>query len=524
MLLVLVLFGSGHAQAQLYQKDKSYRLTILHTNDHHGRFWKNDNGEYGMAARKTLIDRIRAEVKQMGGHLLLLSGGDINTGVPQSDLLNAEPDFKGMKLLGYNAMSLGNHEFDQPPDVLEQQSKWAGFPFLSANIFKTGTSEHAFQSYQVFDLDGLKVVVVGFTTKDTTLIANPANTGHLHFRPAVEVAKKLMPNLRRQGAIVIAVTHLGHYANGNHGGNIPGDVTLARSVPGFDVIVGGHTQIPLPLPDRQNDTLILQAHEWGKYVGRLDLEFFNGRLTMKNYRLIPVNLRQRLQGDAQADYSFIDKEIIEDQTMLDLLKPYHDKGKAQLSLVIGQVDTKFNGDREIVRSQETNLGNLVAEAQRIKVKAHLSIINSGGIRDSLQAGAITYRDILMVQPFGTSISYITFSGLELRKYLQEIGKIKKGTGGYPQISGVKVVFSGENLQEVWVQGKKISAIEKYKLAIPSFLAAGGDGYPILKGHTLLVDSGFIDADALLEYIVKNTPIKSVDFAPQGDNVRNRVPH
>ena len=86
------------------------RLTILHTNDHHGRFWPNADGEYGMAARKTLIDRIRAEVKAAGGHLMLLDGGDINTGVPESDLQDAEPDFKGMNLLGYDATAVGNHE------------------------------------------------------------------------------------------------------------------------------------------------------------------------------------------------------------------------------------------------------------------------------------------------------------------------------------------------------------------------------------------------------------------------------
>jgi 5'-nucleotidase/UDP-sugar diphosphatase len=88
------------------------QLTILHTNDHHGRFWTNADGEGGLAARKTVIDRVRAEVAAAGGQVLLLDGGDVNTGVPESDLLDAEPDFKGMALLGYDAMAVGNHEFD----------------------------------------------------------------------------------------------------------------------------------------------------------------------------------------------------------------------------------------------------------------------------------------------------------------------------------------------------------------------------------------------------------------------------
>ena len=110
------------------------KLTILHTNDHHGRFWPNGDGEYGMAARKTLIDRIRAEVKAAGGELLLLDGGDINTGVPESDMQDAEPDVKGMNLIGYDASAVGNHEFDKSPDVLARQRSWAKFPLLAANI------------------------------------------------------------------------------------------------------------------------------------------------------------------------------------------------------------------------------------------------------------------------------------------------------------------------------------------------------------------------------------------------------
>ena len=106
------IFFSYSCSTKSYQKDKTYKITVLHTNDHHGRFWKNKNNEYGMAARKTLIDSIRQEVKADGGSLLLLSGGDINTGVPESDLQDAEPDFKGMSKIGYDAMALGNHEFD----------------------------------------------------------------------------------------------------------------------------------------------------------------------------------------------------------------------------------------------------------------------------------------------------------------------------------------------------------------------------------------------------------------------------
>ena len=129
------------------------KLTVLHTNDHHGRFWPNSDGEYGLAARKTLIDKVRAEVKAAGGEVLLLDGGDVNTGVPESDLQDAEPDFKGMNLLGYDAAAIGNHEFDKPLAVLYKQIKWSKFPLLAANIYDKTTGARMFEPYRIFDRD-----------------------------------------------------------------------------------------------------------------------------------------------------------------------------------------------------------------------------------------------------------------------------------------------------------------------------------------------------------------------------------
>lgn len=150
-----------------------------------------------MAARKTLIDSIRAEVESSGGETILLSGGDINTGVPESDMQDAEPDFIGMNLLGYDAMAVGNHEFDNALDVLNKQIQWADFPMLAANIYKKDTDgkvtdERYFAPYKVFTINGLKVAVVGLTTKDTAKLVNPSNVADIYFEdPQVEIKKYL---------------------------------------------------------------------------------------------------------------------------------------------------------------------------------------------------------------------------------------------------------------------------------------------------------------------------------------------
>jgi len=285
-----------------WKQDQEYNLTILHTNDNHGNFWQNKYGERGMAARATLVNQIRSEVEAAGGSVLLLSGGDINTGVPESDLQDAEPDFIGMSMIGYDAMALGNHEFDNPLDVLAKQAGWANFPFLAANIYKDG--ERLFDAYKIFDKQGVKIAVIGLTTEDTAKLGNPEFISEVTFTDPKVEAKRVIAELKanENPDVIIAATHMGHYLDGNSGSNAPGDVQLARYLDegSLDMIVGGHSQEPvcmeginqyanfkpgqLCVPDVQNGTYIVQAHEWGKYVGRADYTFKNGELELESYK------------------------------------------------------------------------------------------------------------------------------------------------------------------------------------------------------------------------------------------------
>jgi len=509
----LVLAGCA-ATGPVYEQDKEYKLTILHTNDHHGRFWQSSRGEYGMSARKTLIDKIRMEVEEDGGAVMLLSGGDINTGVPESDLLDAEPDFKGMTLLGYDAMALGNHEFDNARDVLMQQSEWADFPFLSANIFKKDSNKTLFPAYEMFEVQGNRVAVVGFTTEDTVKIGNPEYMTDLTFKTPVEVAETLIPKLNEKADLVIAVTHMGHYDDGKSGGNAPGDVTLARSVKGFDVIVGGHSQIPLFEPDVQNGTLILQAHEWGKYVGRLDLVVKNGDITSYDYRLIPVNLKDRVT-DAEGNRTYVlrEGEIAQDLEMLAMLAPFQKLGAEELNVVIGSSDGDFIGERSQVRSNPTNMGVLIAKAQMMKAKADLAIMNSGGIRADMEAGDITYKNVLTVQPFGNILTYVDFTGKELTEYLNVAISKEAGSGAFAQFYGVEIKAKGGKLVSAAINGASIDMSKTYRLAINSYIASGGDGYPKVSDHPNFVNTGFVDADLMVEFIQGNSPLSVGDFKP-----------
>ena len=513
-----IAFAGQHAFAATI--DKTYNLTILHTNDNHGRFWHNRSGEYGMAARATLIQSIRDEVAGTGGHTLLLSGGDINTGVPESDLQDAEPDFKGMNYMAYDAMALGNHEFDNPLSVLRQQHDWARFPFLSANIINQDTGMPLFKSHEIFDLDGLKVAVVGFTTQDTVRIGNPEFLQGLEIQSPIAVATKIVPAIAANSDLVVAVTHMGHYRFGENGGNAPGDVALAKAVDGLDVIVGGHSQTATFSPDVQNDTLIVQAKEWGKYVGRLDLQLRNGEISVVNYQLIPVNLKKKVLLDGEKVSVYIDQEIVADETLKAMLEPYQNQGQEQLMQVIGQADAVFVGAREQVRTNETNLGNLIALAQMERVQADLGIMNSGGIRDDMPAGDITYKDVLKVQPFSNTVAYVDLTGAELMPYLQVAANKEAGSGAFAQFAGTTITMNGNSIESATVAGKLVEASKTYRLAINAYMASGGDGYPRLSDHANYVNSGFVDAEVLKDYISSRSPLKAADFAAQGDVTRN----
>ncbi|KFC83441.1 bifunctional UDP-sugar hydrolase/5'-nucleotidase UshA [Buttiauxella agrestis] len=535
-LLMAVSLTSASALA--WEKDKTYNITILHTNDHHGHFWRNEHAEYGLAAQKTLVDSIRKEVAEQGGSVLLLSGGDINTGVPESDLQDAEPDFRGMNLIGYDAMAIGNHEFDKPLTVLRQQEKWAKFPLLSANIYQKSTGERLFKPWAIFKPQGIKIAVIGLTTDDTAKIGNPENFTDIEFRKPADEAKLVIQELQttEKPDVLIAATHMGHYDNGDHGSNAPGDVEMARSLPAgaLTMIVGGHSQNPVCMaaenkkqvdyvpgtpcaPDQQNGIWIVQAHEWGKYVGRADFEFRNGEMKLVHYQLIPINLKKKITYDnGESERVLYTPQIPENQQMLSLLTPFQNKGQAQLNVKVGSVNGHLEGDRSKVRFVQTNLARLLLAAQMDRTGADFAVMSGGGIRDSIEAGDITYKDVLKVQPFGNTVVYTDMTGKEATDYLSAVSQKKPDSGAYPQFANVSFVATATGLQDLKIKGEPIDPAKTYRMATLNFNASGGDGYPAIDKKPGYVNTGFVDAEVLKQYIEKNSPLDVNAFEPKGE--------
>ena len=430
-------------------------------------------------------------------------------------------------------MAVGNHEFDKPPVVLQMQRDLATFPMLSANIYKDG--QRMFSPYKVFNLGGVRVGVMGLTTEDTQKMVHPDNIRGVTFADTQTETAKLLPELRQKADVVIAATHMGHYENGQHGVQAPGDVELARAVKGLDLIVGGHTQNPACMkaenvldrayvpgteckPDRQNGTWIVQAHEWGKYVGRADFTYRNGEFKLVKYALIPINLKKPVKtADGKTVLQTYTPEIAESPEMLKLLQPFQDFGQQKLLVEVGSSDGKLEGDRAVVRSQPTALGVMIGQSMMEKVKADFAIVNAGGVRDSLPAGKIRYKDVLTVHPFGNTIVVVTLSGKEVMDYLNAAARMTPGSGAFPQFAGVRLVIEGGKVQSAQIAGQAIDATKTYRMALNNFVAAGGDGYPKLNTHPGYVDTGFVDADVLRAFIAAHSPLQAQAYAP-GDSV------
>ncbi len=500
-LSMFVLASSAEAE--------TYTLTILHTNDHHGHFAKfspfgsPDSG--GLAAQSTLVNIVRAEVEEAGGYTVVLSAGDVNMGVPESDMLDAEPDFKLMNLIGYDAMTLGNHEFDKPREVLLKQQEWAEFPFLSANIVKKDSGEYLVEPYIIKEFDGLSVAIFGLTTQESPILVTPGHVEDLEFKDVVETAKALVPKLREEADVVIALTHLGFFEESGGGYNSPGDVKLAKEVPGIDVIVGGHSHDTFTAAEVVENTVIVQAGEWSQFIGRLDLTIDTeaDKVTNHTFRLLPVNMKKRVSYNDKDYFMYSGVGYVEDNAMIEAMQPYMSQADELLSQPIGEALVKLDGDRKLVRAQETNLANIVTDSMCAKTGAEIALQNGGGIRADIEQGTITYRDVLKVQPFGNTLVLVDVTGAQLMELLDYAATIQPGNGAFLQVAGLTWTLNRPTgkADNVQVGGQPINLERTYKVVTNNFMGAGGDGYSVLKDLPK-IDTGYVDADSLREYIAQ----------------------
>jgi 5'-nucleotidase / UDP-sugar diphosphatase len=508
-LLILVLMaclGAGISAASEPDSHASvHHLVVLYTNDTHGHPVKFQYGHIpdvgGLPARATLV----REIRRQNENVLVLDAGDLNTGGAESDFFKAEPDIVGYNYIGYDAMVLGNHEFDNSMDVLKEQMAKARFPFLSANV-RTGGGDLVGTPYVIRHFNGFKAAVIGLTTKETEITGNPKHIKGIVFEDEVETARKLVPMLREKADIVIALTHLGVYDDDSRGSR-----RLAAQVSGIDLIVDGntHTRLNEPIvvknPISGRDTLIVQAWQYGLVMGMIDLRIRDRQIIDYKAELIPINLKKAVKKpDGARTYECIGTQIQEDPELLSLLQPYLDKVEAFLSEEIGYAEGTFWNRYQ--RKRETALGDLVADAMlwyMRKFNPDFALSNAGAIRADLPGGPIRKKVIFDVLPFGSTAVVLSLRGKDVASLFDYMGGIKPGAGAFPQVSeGVRFTLNrltGE-CEDIAIHGQPIDKDRMYRIVTNSYLASSGDGYEVFLKGVDRFDSGTPQRDVLIEYI------------------------
>ena len=485
-------------------------VTILHTNDTHAHLESFEPFKQplqgGVARRYTLIEQIRAE----GGNVILLDAGDVFQGTLYFNQYQGQADLYFMNAMGYDAMCVGNHEFDSGPAVLAAFIDGAEFPVISANIDVSAepTLAGKIPAYTVLDVAGEKIAVFGLTTEDTPILSSPGP--NVIFKDPISSAEATVDELEAQGINkIIALTHLGYSR----------DLDLAAAVEGIDVIVGGHSHTLLgdmegakgPYPTvvtspAGEPVLVVTAKCWGSYLGRLDVTF-TAEGVVETYGGAPI---------------FIDESIPENPEMAAKLAEYAAPIEELKATVIGQTAVDLDGEREHVRTMETNLGNLICDAMLWRTAADNTVIaiqNGGGIRASIPAGDVSLGQVLEVLPFGNTIVNFDLTGAEIVEALENgVSMVEEVKGRFPQVGGLRYAFNpdlpaGSRIisVEVWDPAQKayvpLDLKATYRVCTNNFLYGGGDGYEVFATKAQNVnETGLLLSDVLVEYIKARSPV------------------
>lgn len=524
-LLVFVLAFVGAALTA--QDEEPYELTIMHTNDTHTYHEPDAEGNGGVAIMKTVIDQIRSEEP----NTLLLDAGDRFTGTLFHAQYLGQDNAQIMNLLGYDALTLGNHEFDNGEQVLADFIDSLNFPVVAANVEAGEGSPIAgkFQPYIVKEIGGEQVGIIGLATPETRFLARP--TENVTFSDdLVGITQALVDELTAQGVNkIILLAQLGYQV----------EVELAPQLTGVDVMIGGDSETLLsnfyavaggrytasaegPYPTvvesaSGEPVLIVQAFRHNRFLGRLDVEFdANGVAT-----------------DWGGDAIFLSRYIPADPEAQALVEELRQPLEALLQQVIGQSSVFLVGDRDVCRAEECNLGNLVTDAIRAQTGVQIVIMNGGGIRANIPAAEdmpadlnypeprdVTLGDVLTAFPFRNRISTFELKGSDvlaaLENGLSRLGG-DSGTGRFPQVSGLR--FSFDASKDV---GSRVVSVEvlnengeyepldpeaTYSVASNDFMRQGGDEYTMFRDNAINPFDLGPELDVVLaEYITANSPV------------------
>jgi 2',3'-cyclic-nucleotide 2'-phosphodiesterase (5'-nucleotidase family) len=437
-------------------------LRILYVNDFHGfaEPTKQTNGKPpigGIPYLAGAVDRAR-QLRPS----ILLAAGDMIQGNAWANLFLGQSVIDVMNAMKFDAMVVGNHEFNFGPKVLQERIAQANFPILGANV----EGLPSLKPYVIKKLNGIRIGIIGVVTQDSVNTA-PENVAGLKFTSPESALLKYFPELKRQADIIVVLSHCGY----------PVDRELAAKVPGIDVIVGGHTHTKLTHPEEVGNTIIVQAWEHAKDLGVLDLEVEGGKIV-------------KFQGALQEISPNIEKP---DPQIQAIVTRYEGLANPPLRQSIGETLVDLDASR--VRTEETNLGDFIADIMRQTAQADAAIINSGGIKGSIAKGTIRTQDVYNALPYDNYLIAIQLTGAQLKEAIEHgVSHVGKPSHRFPQVSGLTFTYSrsapvGSRVREVIVGGQLLNLTKKYIVATIDYLGAGGDGFKIFSDALERRDGG-----------------------------------
>lgn len=477
--------------------NNEFTLSVMHNNDIHANL---DN----LPKTVTAIKEYRAQKP----NALLVNAGDVFSGTLYFNTFEGKADLAMLKLLGYDAMTFGNHEFDLGSSTEGHQAlvdfiKGANFPFVSSNVdfsadnrftglftdlISSNPQQGKIYNGIVKEINGEKVGIFGLTTEETKGISSP---GNVTFENYLEEAEKAVKAFKDMGVNkIVALTHLGYDDNPA----VDNDLTLAAQVDGIDLIVGGHSHTKLEEPviiDKDENgatkepTVIVQANEYNKFLGTVDVKFNNKGIVV----------------DVDGQLIEIGKQV-DDAEALKTLKPFKEEvekiSSSELGITLAAaLENPRSTDTSSVsvRANETVLGNIITDGMLAKAKQYdkdiiLALQNGGGIRAPIDAGAVTVGEVIKVLPFGNTLATMSITGKELKEAFEISFKSYPGeSGGFLHIAGGKVEFDstkpvGERVVAIYVNNggtyTKLKDDTTYKVATNAFTAKGGDSYTVFE--------------------------------------------
>jgi len=509
------------------------RLDVMWSNDIHGGIDRSKatfmNPEFppqlgGGASAASLIKHIRSFSGENRANLLL-DAGDFFQGRPVGTVTDGRSVIDYMNMVGYDALTIGNHEFDILQEELGKTLEKANFPILTCNVIDTRTGEipwYAFP-YTIVNRLGLRIGIIGFTTTDTKQMSFPENIRNIDFLNAKETVSKYVKILREEENVdlVIVLGHAGlpydnektylrrYDAQGNpryaertsHWGYDAQEI--AREVEGIDLFVGGHIHkgIPEPWIDPATHTMVVQGYAYGSGMGLITLTIDPKTKTITGYETPALREGQLI--------TLFEDQFIPDPEASEIIEAYVEEAEQGMDEIVGVAGVRLS--RENVDAQSP-MGNTIVEAMKFMIEADFSFLNLGGVRAEIRSGPVAYRDIFDVMPFDNMVVSFTCTGEFLKRIIET--RVEGSRAGLI-VAGVNVVYSRkrpswDRVTSLKIGGEPWDPDKIYTVVTTDFLMEGNAGLTLLTSvpQENITHHNINLRDAIVHYFRENSPVET----------------